>query len=419
MKRLWRPLLQACALLALAAAVLALMLWLALRPVAGEPRHGLRLGPWTVELGVFSTWRVATHPLALQLLQGRRLVTPLGPTRLHAGEAVGEGTGGWVAVCEPCTLTVPALGEEPVRITRGEFIFQRRGQGELRGRFALGEPARAVRGRFTARIEATRATLRFDGIDAPMADAYALFGPLIPELRQARIDGRLRLAGELALPEGRWTVRPAIDGFRVAGLGTEALRHAEPGCARRHAGESFGRWLPRAVIAAEDQRFYEHTGFDLAEIEAAWSGSRRRGGSTLSQQLAKLLFTGDDPSPVRKLRELLYAVELDRTLGKARVLHLYLSMAPWGEGQCGAHAAALHYLRKPARQLNATEAAWLASLLHNPDRAIRRMTREQRIDAQRVGWVIEHLRPLPAQRREALRERLAGWSAPLVTVPMK
>jgi len=408
-KRLARAAVQTGAVLALSAAALAVMLWLALRPAAGESRWALRLGPWPIELGAFSTLRVLTHPLALNALQGRTLDTPLGPTRLTAGDAPGT----WVAVCTPCTVAVKALGDAPLRITRGEFTFQRRGQGEWRGTFALGAPAQAVRGRFSAHLEAASATLRFQGIDTPMAAAYALFAPEIPELRYARIDGRLRLDGVLALPAATWTVKPAIDGFRVAGLGTEALLNAEPACARHLAGASFGRWLPRAVIAAEDQRFYTHTGFDLAEIAAAWSGTQRRGGSTLSQQLAKLLFTGDAPDPVRKLRELLYAVELDRTLGKARVLHLYLSMAPWGEGQCGAHAAALHYLHKPARRLSAIEAAWLASLLHNPDRAVRRMTRAKQVDAARVGWVIEHLRPLPAARREALRELLAGWTAPL------
>lgn len=408
MRHAGRFALQVAGALALAAGALAAMLWLALRPTAGDLRYTLRVGPWQTELGAFATWRVATHPLALRLLEGRALPTPLGRVRVQAGAA----PGGWVATCAPCTLPIAALGEAPVRIARAEVGFQRRGQGEMRGTFALGEPARAVRGRFTLRMEAASAALRFEGIDTSMADAYALFDAAIPELRIARIDGRLRLEGSLTLPTADWTLAPAIEGFRVAGLGTEVLLDAEPACGRRLAGEDFGRWLPRAVIAAEDQRFHEHTGYDLAEITAAWTQRQHRGGSTLSQQLAKLLFTGDTPGHVRKLRELLYAVELDRTLGKARVLHLYLSMAPWGQGQCGAHAAALHYLRKPARRLSATEAAWLASLLHNPDRSITRMTREQRIDVERVGWVIEHLRPMRASRREALRESLATWDAP-------
>ncbi len=409
MRRARRLALQGAAAAVLVLALLAGMGWLALRPAPGEARYPVRIGPWQTELGVFATWRVATHPIALQVLSGRGVPTPLGRVQVRSGAAPGT----WTAACAPCTLRIGSLDEAPVRIARAEVRFQRLGQREMRGTFALGEPARAVRGRFLWHMAADSAELRFEGIDAPMADAYALFAQAIPELRYARIDGRLRLAGELALPAGTWTIAPAIEGFRVAGLGTEVLLDAEPACGRRMAGAGFGRWLPRAVIAAEDQRFHEHAGYDLAEITAAWSQRRHGGGSTLSQQLAKLLFTGDAPGHVRKLRELLYAVELDRTLGKARVLHLYLSMAPWGQGQCGAHAASLHYLRKPARRLNATEAAWLASLLRNPDRAVTRMVSRQRIDVERVGWVIEHLRPMSPGRREALRESLATWDAPL------
>jgi membrane peptidoglycan carboxypeptidase len=99
---------------------------------------------------------------------------------------------------------------------------------------------------------------------------------------------------------------------------------------------------------------------------------------------------------VRKLRELLYAVELDRTLGKARVLNLYLAIVPWGDGQCGAAAAARHYLKKRVDVLTPTEAAWLASLLRAPDRDIARYERSGEIDVERVRWVIAHLRPLNA-----------------------
>lgn len=127
----------------------------------------------------------------------------------------------------------------------------------------------------------------------------------------------------------------------------------------------------------------------MQEIGAAWSLNQRhhdaaRGGSTLSQQLAKLIYAGDDRHHLRKLRELLYAVELDRTLGKARVLHLYLAMAPWGEGRCGAAAAARHYLNKRVDRLTPTEAAWLASLLRHPDQGA--------TNVEHMAWVIAHLR---------------------------
>jgi membrane peptidoglycan carboxypeptidase len=169
------------------------------------------------------------------------------------------------------------------------------------------------------------------------------------------------------------------------------------------------------VIAAEDQRFYEHPGYDLREIDAAWSLNQQereaaRGGSTITQQLAKLLYAGGERHHVRKLRELLYAVEMDRTLGKARVLNLYLAIAPWGAGQCGAAAAARHYLKKRADVLTPTEAAWLASLLRAPDRDVERYAQRGEVDVDRLRWVIAHLQPLPAARREALLEAAPHWS---------
>ena len=147
------------------------------------------------------------------------------------------------------------------------------------------------------------------------------------------------------------------------------------------------------MVAAEDQRFFEHAGVDLVEMRAAWrSGAEAslhpRGASTLSQQLAKLLYTGDERSAVCKLREALCAVEMDRVLGKARVLQLYLAVARWGGGQCGAQAAALQLLHKRASALTPIEAAWLASLLRNPEAG------------------------LAQARREELQEQLADWAPP-------
>ena len=171
------------------------------------------------------------------------------------------------------------------------------------------------------------------------------------------------------------------------------------------------------MLAAEDQRFFEHTGFDAVELGAAFStelrpGAVRRGASTLSQQLAKLIYTGDSKSHLRKLRELLYAVELDRTLGKARVLNLYLSLAPWGGGTCGADAAAWRHLGQTAHELDPFDAAWLASLLHNPDAELAQMARSGEANRPRVRWIVDHLRPLARTKRQALLNAFDDWAPP-------
>jgi hypothetical protein len=397
--------------LLLAALALAL-LWAAaslVRAGPGEWSHPLRVGPWRVEASVPALVRIATHPVVLQRLAGRTYTTPLGAVRWQAGTEPNH----WTVVCAPCRVRLPELGHEDIVLGRVELDAHRVAQDDWRGEFFIG-PARAVHGRWKATFGRQGATVDASLPDTPLADVYRLFADEIPEVQRAAIDGRVRLDAQLALPSRRLAAKTHIDGFVVAGLGTEALIGAAPGCATPPA-RGYGTWLPRAVIAAEDQRFYEHPGYDLREIDAAWSLNQQereaaRGGSTITQQLAKLLYAGSERHHVRKLRELLYAVEMDRTLGKARVLNLYLAIAPWGAGQCGAAAAARHYLKKRVDVLTPTEAAWLASLLRAPDRDVERYAQSGEVDVDRLRWVIAHLRPLPAARREALLEAAPHWS---------
>jgi hypothetical protein len=386
----------------------AAMVWL-LRGAPGEWSHPLRWGRLQMDIGMPSALRMATHPLVLRQLEGRSVRTSFGTIRWQPTSRPNT----WQATCAPCRVRIDELGVDDIVLSRVEITAQRMAQDQWRGEFALGETTHAVRGRFRAGFDARGATLTVALPDTPLADAYRLFATAIPEVGRARIDGRLRLDLQWRWPQRELSLRPQVDGFVVAGLGTEALLNASPACDAPPRG--FGTWLPRAVIAAEDQRFHEHGGYDLQEITAAWSASLQQGGaargaSTLSQQVAKLVYTGEGRSHVRKLRELLYAVELDRTLGKARVLNLYLAMAPWGEGRCGAASAARHYLHKRVDRLTPIEAAWLASLLHNPDREWSDYARSGRVNVDRVGWVIANLRPMRADKREALVEALPEWS---------
>jgi membrane peptidoglycan carboxypeptidase len=201
----------------------------------------------------------------------------------------------------------------------------------------------------------------------------------------------------------------------VYGLGTEALQGALPPARCGPAPALIEGWLPHAVVAAEDQRFHQHPGYDLAEWLAAWQhntahrGGAPLGASTLTQQLAKLLFTGGERSSTRKLREWLYAVEMERTLGKGRILQLYLAAAPWGDGVCGAEAAARQHLGRPTARLTPREAAWLASLLHNPDRALQRWRDSASIDTERAAFVLNGMARLPPARKRKEIEALQTW----------
>ena len=403
--------------LAASAVLLATALY-ALRAAPGEWSVRAALGPVGVELSVPALIRVATHPLGIRLLAGRSFPTRYGTIHARPGTQPSS----LLLRCAPCVIDSRLFAAQPIHVPEIEASVEHGEPNQLHGAVRAG----TVRSSWRARIAAQSADLELRLADTPVADIVALFGAAVPEAARARIEGRAGATLRLALPSRRYAIEPRLSGLMVEGLGSEVLIAASPApaCARTpraaRSAAPFGAWLPKAVIAAEDQRFFEHTGYDLAEMAAAWSSEvpgghgpeQRRGASTISQQLAKLLYTGDERNAARKVRELLYAVELDRTLGKARVLQLYLAVAPWGDGQCGGEAAALHYFGKHATALDAAEAVWLASLLRNPDAELDRAAHGA--DAARLVVIAEALRPMPRMRREDLQSELAAWSPPPV-----
>ena len=131
--------------------------------------------------------------------------------------------------------------------------------------------------------------------------------------------------------------------------------------------------LKKAVLAAEDSGFAEHDGVEWQAIEKAalenlQKGKIKRGGSTITMQLAKNLFLSPDRSLLRKGQELVITFMLEAVLEKRRILEIYLNVAEWGEGVFGIEAAARHYYGVSARQLSVEQSAWLASVLPAPKR---------------------------------------------------
>lgn len=130
-------------------------------------------------------------------------------------------------------------------------------------------------------------------------------------------------------------------------------------------------YLIKAVLIAEDDKFYRHSGFDIEGIKKAIEKDIKEkklkyGGSTITQQLAKNLYLNPSKNPIRKFQEAIITWRLEKTLSKKRILELYLNVAEWGEGIFGAEAASRHYFGKSASQLTAREAARLAACLPNP-----------------------------------------------------
>ncbi|UWZ82968.1 monofunctional biosynthetic peptidoglycan transglycosylase [Occallatibacter riparius] len=128
--------------------------------------------------------------------------------------------------------------------------------------------------------------------------------------------------------------------------------------------------LQHAVIAAEDARFYQHHGFDWNQIEIAtdeaMEGGRRRGASTITQQLVKNLFFGTGRSVLRKGAEFTLVPVAELVLGKQRILELYLNVVEWGPGVYGADAACRSWYGTWARNIDAQRAARLAAILPAP-----------------------------------------------------
>lgn len=133
--------------------------------------------------------------------------------------------------------------------------------------------------------------------------------------------------------------------------------------------------LKQAVIASEDARFTDHDGVEWDAIRKAWEYNQKqaehgkgkvRGGSTITQQLAKNLFLSGSRSYLRKGQELILAYMIELVMSKQRILELYLNMAQWGSNVFGAESAARHYYRTSASRLSNSQAAQLAAMLPNP-----------------------------------------------------
>src|SRR4026207_1455154 len=174
--------------------------------------------------------------------------------------------------------------------------------------------------------------------------------------------------------------------------------------------------LQREVLAGEDTNFLTHRGFDYEAIQKAFEQAQReaarqakaegedddwlpnlpefkRGGSTISQQLAKNLYLSSQRSFLRKAQEAALTVMIERTMTKRRILEIYLNVIEWGDGIYGAEAASQHYFHKPASALTPAEAAFLSAMIPNPRTVFnpqtppRRVVRRPRITLRGMPYI--------------------------------
>jgi len=222
---------------------------------------------------------------------------------------------------------------------------------------------------------------------SPLSEVVALFGSSVPEAGAGRFSGQLGLTAKVAGPPWRVEIAPTATDLVAKGVLPRGFRSqmiqwnvldASGNPTSRQIGPAHPDWtplgqasrVPEAVVAAEDGAFHSHPGFDLRAIQEALAqakaGERLRGGSTLTQQLAKNLFLSGERTLARKLRELLYALDLEGNLSKSALLALYINVVEFGPGIYGIRAAADEYFLKQPHGLSLKEAAFLASILPRP-----------------------------------------------------
>jgi monofunctional biosynthetic peptidoglycan transglycosylase len=195
----------------------------------------------------------------------------------------------------------------------------------------------------------------------------------------------------------RW-LDPPTSSFMMRAR-VEAVTSGDRKYRTRYEWVDYSRISPNAaiaVIAAEDQRFAEHTGFDVKSIDESirehQRGKRLRGASTISQQVAKNLFLWQDPSLVRKGVEAYFTVLIETLWSKQRILEVYLNIAEFGRSTYGVGAASRYFYGKTAARLTPAEGALLAAVLPNPRRFSVRSPSAYVL--QRQSWILWQMRAL-------------------------
>jgi monofunctional glycosyltransferase len=176
------------------------------------------------------------------------------------------------------------------------------------------------------------------------------------------------------------------------------------------------RWVPLsrlpkqvidAIVVAEDGTFFAHHGFDWYEVQESVAknlqkGRAVRGGSTITQQLAKNLYLSTSKDPVRKVKEAIITLLMERVLSKERILELYVNSIEWGRGIFGIEAASRTYFGKPAASLSLQEGARLAAVIpsplkHRPDVDSRYVVRRSAIVLTRLAARTSHTLQQPEE----------------------
>lgn len=325
---------------------------------------------------------------------------------LHHGDVQLYDADGLHVRCRQCWIHAQAISDKPVVIPQVDVWIQMR-QHQFKGILRAGESGHMFQIGFSGWASMRRLKLEWRLPATPLAILLQPLHAHSQAIARAQVEGDLAATGTLRWPKPKWSAQPVLRQLKVSGLDiskatTQPLaydcplldEHKHPEKMQWLPYDKLGHWLPMATIIAEDAEFRHHPGYaitQMLQILGKESADKPVGGSTITQQLAKYLFTNGERSWKRKIEELLYAVQLEEALDKTQILTLYLNTLDWGPSLCGAHAAANYYFGLSPHKLNPIQAAWLAGIIRNPHRAWKQQFMANQPDLTRAHSIMRFM----------------------------
>ena len=369
---------------------------------------------WRVKLPGAAGLQVRVLPVLMLATSGPgRWLLDRKAFSLHHGDIQLDDAEGLRVRCRQCWIHATSVSDKPIVIPLVELWLQLH-EHRLKGTLRVGEPEQPFELQFQGKVSMRALRIHWTLPETPLARLIQPLQAHSQTLQQAHLQGSLSATGTLRWPKPQWSAEPVLRGLDVTGLDVSRatrlpLKYDCPLLDEDKHPEQWqwvsttqmGHWLPMAAIIAEDAEFRHHPGYMLRQMQHLLrqeSAEKQVGGSTITQQLAKYMFTNGERTWKRKLEELLYAVSLEAVLTKTDILSLYLNTVDWGPGICGAHAAARYYFATRPEQLNPTQAAWLAGIIRNPHRAWKQQFMAQQPDLTRAETIL-HFMPERARKQ--------------------
>ncbi|WP_029147611.1 transglycosylase domain-containing protein [Methylophilus sp. 5] len=362
---------------------------------------------WRVKLPLGSGVQVRVLPMLMLATSpaGRWLLDKKGFS-LHQGDIRLYDDDGLRVHCQHCWLEAKSVSDQPLMLDSVELWLKLDGQ-QLTGSLLADAAENPFKIYFDGTVNMRSLRLRWTLPTTPLASLLAPLRQYSTTIAQAKVAGVLTAEGTLRWPRQRWSAQPQLAQLQVSGLDLSKVTTAlvqydcplldeqkHPEKVHWLSYDKMGRWLPMATIIAEDAEFRHHPGYAITQMQQLLgkeSADKAVGGSTITQQVVKYMFTNGERTWKRKIEELLYAVQLENTLDKTQILNLYLNTVDLGPSLCGAHAAANYYFGLTPMQLNPTQAAWLAGIIRNPHRAWKQQFVAQQPDMRRAESILHYM----------------------------